>query len=351
MVKKLLLTLFGGLLVVAFLVASAVVGGWFGLRWYAEQPLLITDDTEFVIVAGDSLGRVVERLSATQLVAYPELFALLARVEGSAASLHAGEYLVSPGITNRQLLAMFVAGSVRSFSTTLVEGLTLRELLDTLNGHPKLVRPVTLAELPALIKPDIEGVPDTENYEGLFYADTYSFLAGTSVSDILVRAHRQLKSVLDKEWDARVEGLPYQSPYQALIMASIIEKETGVPRERSDIAGVFVRRLEKKMRLQTDPTVIYGLGDRYDGGLNRAMLREPSPYNTYLNNGLPPTPIATVGREAIHAALNPADGQSLYFVARGDGTHHFSTTLSEHNRAVRKYQITERRADYRSTVN
>jgi len=351
MVKKLLLTLFGGLLAVTLLVGLAVAGGWFGLRWYADQPVTVTNDAEFVIVPGDSLGRVVERLAAAQLVVYPELFAWFARVEGDAASLHAGEYLISPGTSNSQLLAKFVAGEVRSFSTTLVEGLTLKELLEALNSHPKLVGPVTLAELPALIKPDIEGVPDTENYEGLFYADTYSFLAGTSVSDILVRAHRQLKSVLDKAWETRMEGLPYQSPYQALIMASIIEKETGVPAERPDIAGVFVRRMAKKMRLQTDPTVIYGLGDRYEGGLNRAMLREPTPYNTYVINGLPPTPIATVGGEAIHAALNPADGQSLYFVARGDGTHHFSATLSEHNQAVRKYQITERREDYRSTVN
>ncbi len=351
MVKKLLLTLFGGLLVVTLLVGLAVAGGCYGLRWYADQPVTITDDAEFIIVPGDSLNRVVERLSAAQLVVHPEMFAWFARVEGDEAGLRAGEYLITPGTTNSQLLAKFIAGDVRYFSTTLVEGLTLRELLVALNSHPKLVRPVALAELPALIKPDIAGVPETDNYEGLFYADTYSFPAGTPVSDILLRAHRQLKSVLSNEWQNRSEGLPYQSPYQALIMASIIEKETGVPAERPDIAGVFVRRMAKKMRLQTDPTVIYGLGDRYDGGLNRAMLRERTPYNTYVINGLPPTPIATVGSEAIHAALNPADGQSLYFVARGDGTHHFSTTLSEHNQAVRKYQITERRADYRSTVN
>ena len=351
MVKKLLLTLIGGLSVATLLVGLTVAGGWYGFRWYARQPVAVSADAEFVIVPGDSLGRVVGRLAAANVVTYPELFSLFARLEGVAADLHAGEYLISPGTTNSQLLTKFITGDIRDFSVTLVEGLTLKELLVTLNQHPKLVQPVTLAELGTAIKPGIGGVPETENFEGLFFADTYRFPAGTAVGDVLVRAHEQLKSVLDQEWVDRAEGLPYQSPYQALIMASIIEKETSVPSERPDIAGVFVRRLEKKMRLQTDPTVIYGLGERYTGGLNRSNLRELTPYNTYRINGLPPTPIASVGRDAIHAALNPASGQSLYFVARGDGTHHFSDTLSEHNRAVRKYQITERRADYRSTVN
>lgn len=351
MVKKLLLTVIGGLSVAALLIGLTVAGGWYGLRWYAQQPVALSADTEFVISRGDYLGRVVERLAAANVVRYPELFALFARVEGAAEDLHAGEYLISPGTTNSQLLTKFITGDIRDYSITLVEGLTLKELLVALNQHPKLVQPMTLAELRTAIKPDIEGVPETENLEGLFFADTYRFPAGTAVSDVLDRAHEQLKLVLNQEWVDRAEGLPYQSPYQALIMASIIEKETGAPSERPDIAGVFVRRLEKKMRLQTDPTVIYGLGERYAGKLNRSMLRELTPYNTYRISGLPPTPIASVGRDAINAALNPASGQSLYFVARGDGTHHFSNTLSEHNQAVRKYQITERREDYRSTVN
>ena len=351
MVKKLLLAVIGGLSVATLLIGLLVAGGWYGWRWYAQQPVALSADAEFVIARGDYLDRVVERLAAAKVITHPELFALFARLEGAAADLHTGEYLISPGTTHSELLTKFTTGDVRDFSITLVEGLTLKQLLAGLNQHPKLVQPVTLAELRNAIKPDVEGVPETENLEGLFFADTYRFPAGTAVSDVLERAHEQLKSVLNQEWTDRAEGLPYQSPYQALIMASIIEKETGVPSERADIAGVFVRRLAKKMRLQTDPTVIYGLGERYAGKLNRSMLRELTPYNTYRISGLPPTPIASVGRDAIHAALHPANGQSLYFVARGDGTHHFSNTLAEHNRAVRKYQITERRADYRSTVN
>ncbi|WP_257264969.1 endolytic transglycosylase MltG [Endozoicomonas sp. ONNA2] len=350
MLRKLLLTLSGGLLIALLLVMAGLAAGWYGLRWYGDQQIPMTGDAEFVIVTGDSLGRVVQRLTAERLIEYPGIFEVFARVKGVAADLHAGEYFITSGTTYRQLLHKFVAGDVRYFSVTLVEGWTLKELLKELNGHPKLTAPVALKNLTPGMVTLIKDVPQTDNLEGLFYADTYSFEAGTLVAAILKRAHQKLQSVLADEWNQRAENLPYKSPYEALIMASIIEKETGVPSERPDIAGVFIRRLEKKMRLQTDPTVIYGMGDRYQGELNRPMLRERTAYNTYVIHGLPPTPIAAVGREAIQAALNPSDGQTLYFVARGDGTHHFSNTLAEHNRAVRKYQVTERRKDYRSTV-
>jgi UPF0755 protein len=165
---------------------------------------------------------------------------------------------------------------------------------------------------------------------------------------LLRRAHDLLRQFLHQAWEERAQGLPYGSPYEALIMASIIEKETGVPEERGKIAGVFVRRLQRGMRLQSDPTVIYGMGERYAGRITRADLRRPTPWNTYLIDGLPPTPIALVGREAIRAALHPAEGEALYFVAKGDGTHRFSNTLEQHNRAVRQYQL-QRRADYRSS--
>nr|MDT0251327.1 endolytic transglycosylase MltG [Endozoicomonas sp.] len=346
MLKKLLLTLLAGLLVAVLSLAA----GFYGLRWYGDQQVATVSDADFVIVPGDSLGRVVRRLSEDQLIQYPEVFELFARVKGVAAGLHAGEYLIPPGITYRQLLNKFVQGDVRYYSVTLVEGWTLKELLPGLNRHPKLLSPIEPANLPAVLGKYVQGVPRADNLEGLFYADTYSFEAGTTVESILKRAHNKLQSVLTEEWGQRAKGLPYKTPYEALIMASIIEKETGAPSERPDIAGVFVRRLEKRMRLQTDPTVIYGMGDRYKGALNRRMLRERTAYNTYVINGLPPTPIAAVAREAIQAALNPSDGKTLYFVARGDGTHYFSKTLAEHNRAVRKYQITERRKDYRSTV-
>jgi UPF0755 protein len=184
--------------------------------------------------------------------------------------------------------------------------------------------------------------------EGRFFPDTYRFVRGMTDVELLKKAYDRLDEVLAKEWSQRAADVPYTEPYQALIMASLVEKETGVPQERGQIAGVFVRRMEMGMLLQTDPTVIYGLGDRYNGKLTRAHLKEPTPYNTYVISGLPPTPIAMVGREAIHAALNPVAGNSLYFVARGDGSHVFSDDLDAHNNAVREFQI-KRRADYRSS--
>jgi UPF0755 protein len=184
--------------------------------------------------------------------------------------------------------------------------------------------------------------------EGRFFPDTYRFVRGMTDADLLEKAYQRLDEVLAKEWNKRSADAPYTEPYQALIMASLVEKETGVPQERGQIAGVFVRRMQTGMLLQTDPTVIYGLGERYNGKLTRADLREATPYNTYMNAGLPPTPIAMVGREAIHAALNPVPGNSLYFVARGDGSHVFSNDLDAHNNAVREFQL-KRRADYRSS--
>ena len=184
--------------------------------------------------------------------------------------------------------------------------------------------------------------------EGRFFPDTYKYVRGMSDVELLQQAYARLEEVLASEWSERAASAPYSEPYQALIMASLVEKETGVPQERGEIAGVFVRRLKTGMLLQTDPTVIYGMGERYNGKLTRADLREPTAYNTYVIAGMPPTPIAMVGREAIHAALNPVPGSSLYFVARGDGSHVFSDDLDAHNNAVREYQL-KRRADYRSS--
>ncbi|RMR36653.1 hypothetical protein ALP91_01866 [Pseudomonas savastanoi pv. glycinea] len=184
--------------------------------------------------------------------------------------------------------------------------------------------------------------------EGRFFPDTYRYVRGMTDAELLRQAYSRLEEVLDEEWNARSSDVPYSNPYQALIMASLVEKETGVPQEHGQIAGVFVRRLKLGMQLQTDPTVIYGMGERYNGKLTRANLKEPTPYNTYVIAGMPPTPISLVGREAIHAALNPVAGSSLYFVAKGDGSHVFSDDLDAHNSAVRDYQL-KRRADYRSS--
>ena len=184
-----------------------------------------------------------------------------------------------------------------------------------------------------------------DNPEGQFFPDTYHFQSGTTDIEILKRSHNRLNKILQEEWQQRAENLPYNSPQEALVMASIIEKETGLASERPDIAGVFVRRLQKNMLLQTDPTVIYAMGENFNGNIQRKDLKIDSPYNTYVTPGLPPTPIALAGREAIYAALHPADGNTLFFVSRGDGSHHFSETLEQHNRAVAKYQLGQRGKD------
>ena len=349
MFRKLLLGLFSGLFTIALLLGLA----WLGLKWYGDQPLPGTvgsnnDEAglELTIAPGDSLTRVANRLAQQGWLEYPVLFVLLARVEKVAGAIHAGEYLIPAGISKRQLLERLVTGQIRYYDVTLVEGWMFEEAMEALNSHEKLQSPLDKAAVQQLLSDlEISGNP-----EGLFYPDTYFFHAGASVESILRRARSRMEEVLAEEWENREEGLPLDTPYQALVMASVIEKETGAEFERPGIAGVFTRRLQKGMRLQSDPTVIYGMGDRYEGRLNRRMLRERTAYNTYTIPGLPPTPIALVGRDAINAALNPEPGETLYFVAKGDGTHYFSKTLAEHNRAVRKYQILERREDYRSTV-
>lgn len=333
----------GGLFL--FLLLSLGIA-WKGLDWYSNSLVRAEQEVEFVIAPGDSLIRVLSHLESIEVLKYPNVFRLMTALEDGSTSLRAGEYLITPDMTKKELLDMFLQGQVRQFSVTLVEGRTLKEGLEVLNSHPKLSSPMELDDVTAIVNEMEEG----GNPEGLFYPDTYHFEAGTSVDAILRIAYDRLEKVLAEEWENKVEGLPYDSPYEALIMASIVERETGAPFERGDIAGVFVRRLNKRMRLQTDPTVIYGVGDRYTGRITRRMLREPTAYNTYVIHGLPPTPISLVGREAIHAALNPKEGSYLYFVAKGDGTHQFSNTLVEHNRAVQKYQIVERREDYRSTL-
>lgn len=259
--------------------------------------------------------------------------------------LHSGEYRMTPGMTAQSLIGVWQRGEVVQYSLTLVEGWNFRQVRAALAKHEKLEQTLTgLSDTQVMEKLGHPGVFP----EGRFFPDTYRFVRGMSDAELLEKAYDRLDDVLAKEWSKRAADVPYTDPYQALIMASLVEKETGVPQERGQIAGVFVRRMQIGMLLQTDPTVIYGLGERYTGKLTRAHLKESTPYNTYVNAGLPPTPIAMVGREAIHAALNPVPGKSLYFVARGDGSHVFSDDLDAHNSAVREFQL-KRRADYRSS--
>lgn len=310
-----------------------------------EQPLQIADAKTLEVQPGDTPSGLFLRLERDGALRDSLWLRLYWRLNLSRHTLHSGEYQLTPEMSVRDLIGLWQRGEVVQHTLTIVEGWNFRQVRAALAALPTVEHTLedsSDGEVMARL-----GQPG-EHPEGRFFPDTYSFTRGVTDLELLQRAHARLQTVLAEEWNQRGEGLPYESPYQALIMASIIEKETGVPSERGEIAGVFVRRLEQGMLLQTDPTVIYGMGERYRGKITRKDLRTPTPYNTYTNSGLPPTPIAMVGREAIYAALHPANGKSLYFVARGDGSHVFSDSLSEHNRAVRDYQL-KRRDDYRSS--
>ncbi|MFT5593620.1 MAG: UPF0755 protein [Oceanicoccus sp.] len=309
-----------------------------------NQPLQIQEPKIISLDKGRPLSSFFVKLEQENWMADARWIMLIAKLSGKARSAKAGEYELTPDMSSLDILDLLVSGKTVSYKITLVEGQNIHETLARLAAHNKLIQdlPSDVNQLMPFL--GLEGHP-----EGRFFPDTYLFHSNTRASEILVRAQIRLEVVLAEEWRNREEGLPYKTPYEALIMASIVEKETAAPDEREQIAGVFVRRLEKRMRLETDPTVIYGLGDRYKGNIRKKHLREITPYNTYRIKGLPPTPISLVGREAIYAALHPAVGEELYFVAKGNGRHQFSATLAEHNKAVRHYQINKRSDDYRST--
>jgi UPF0755 protein len=300
-----------------------------------DRPLALDRPAYFEIAKGDGLARISAGLERQGIVANPIWFKLRAYVDGATRQLKFGEYEIPPGTTLRQLLAMFVVGKVRQHPITLVEGWTFRQVLAMLDQSPPLTKLASGKSPEEIMR--MVGAPD-EHPEGRFYPDTYFVTKGTTDIDVLKRAYRKMQVVLEEEWANRDEGTSYTTPYESLIVASIVEKETARPEERSLIAGVFTRRLAKGMLLQTDPTIIYGLGDSFSGNIRKEDLLKDTPYNTYVRAGLPPTPIAMPGRASIHAALHPAAGESLYFVARGDGTHVFSNTLDDHLRAVEQFQ-------------
>lgn len=310
-----------------------------------QQPLNLTQEQLLDVPSGASPTGVLNRLQADGVIKDAFWLRLYWRFNLAGQSLHSGEYRMTPGMDAKSLLALWQKGEVVQYSLTLVEGWNFRQVRAALAKQAKLEQTLTNlsdSELMARI-----GHPNVFP-EGRFFPDTYRYVRGMTDVELLKQAYNRLDDVLKDEWDKRAAGVPYADPYQALIMASLVEKETGVPQERGQIAGVFVRRLQQGMLLQTDPTVIYGLGERYNGKITRAFLKEATPYNTYVISGMPPTPISMVGREAIHAAMNPVPGNSLYFVARGDGSHVFSADLDAHNAAVKEFQL-KRRADYRSS--
>ena len=307
-----------------------------GLWWWAGQPLeLRASPVDFRILGGSSLRSAIGQIREAGVAVQPSLLLLLARLQGAETDIKAGSYSVNQGITATELLDKLVRGKFSQGEITLVEGWTLRQWRVRLDAHPDLAsdsRGLTDGEIRQRL-----GI-ESASLEGWLFPDTYLFDKHSSDLDLLARAVRAMRQRLAEAWATRAGNLPYRSPYEALIMASIIEKETGREADRERVAAVFVNRLRLGMPLQTDPTVIYGLGDAFDGNLRKRDLQTDTPYNTYTRRGLPPTPIAMPGQASIQAALHPAASSALYFVARGDGSSQFSNTLDEHNRAVNRYQ-------------
>ena len=308
------------------------------------QPIAITAPQVYAVEKGSYLGRILYDLKQQGVITDDRWARYYAKYQ-QLENVKVGEFELQPGMTVVDVLHLLNSDKVLRYQVTLVEGKTSADYLDQLRAHPKLkitTKGLSIEEIMSEL--GVEG----KHPEGMFAPETYTFSKGTSDFDILKQSFKRQEKVLAAAWAEKSSDLPIKSPYEALILASIVEKETGVARERPEIAGVFVRRLQQNIRLQTDPTVIYGLGDKYNGNLTRAHLKAYTPYNTYRINGLPPTPIANPGKDAIEAVLHPADGETLYFVAKGDGSHHFSKTLKEHINAVNKFQRFKRRKDYQS---
>ena len=331
MIKKILLFI----LLLIVIAAGIALWYWNDYKHTLTQPVVLAESEQVVTIRkGDLIRHIAARLHTQNIISHPEYFRLYARLSKKANKVKAGEYAVKSGMTIVDMIDLFISGKVIQYSQTIVEGLMLREVLSAIKNNKNLMHTEHKDYQQELIK---YLNTDYTNLEGLLYPDTYNFPRNTSDFQFIKRAYNQMQKVLTEEWQKREKNLPLKNPYEALILASIVEKESGVSNERDKIAGVFIRRLNKKMRLQSDPTIIYGIGESYDGNIRRRDINKKTAYNTYQINRLPPTPIAIAGREAIHAVLHPDKGKSLYFVADGSGGHVFSNNLKAHNRAVRKY--------------
>jgi UPF0755 protein len=315
--------------------ATAIAMGW----WMVQPLALPVSPYTFDVRAGANLKTVARELAGAGVLPTEHMLTVLARWKRVDRAIKAGNYEIAQGITVAQLLDKLTQGDVTQTGITVVEGSTYAELADALKSDPGVARSVL--DLPSAELARRLGLPGS-NVEGWFFPDTYFFATGSSDFDVLARACRLMRSRLDDAWSKRASELPLKDPYEALILASIVEKETGSAADRPLIASVLVNRLRLGMRLQSDPTVIYGLGARFDGNLRKRDLETDSPYNTYTRDGLPPTPIALPGQAALEAATRPPKTAYLYFVARGDGTSEFSANLADHNRAVAKFQLGQR---------
>jgi UPF0755 protein len=325
-IKKIL----GGILVI---VALAVAG----ISIWAHQPIIGADHQSigFSVRSGSSVRSSAQQIADAGVPVNPTLLSLLARITGKGTRLKAGNYELKPGATPLELVEQLVRGEFAQESLSIIEGWTFRQMRQAIAAHPALKHDTSMLSDKELLA---KVAPSYSAPEGLFFPDTYLFAKGASDLQIYKQAHALMLKHLDDEWARRSPSVPYKTPYEALIMASIIEKETGQKAERDRIAAVFVNRLKRGMLLQTDPTVIYGMGEKFLGNIRKRDLTADTPYNTYVRVGLPPTPISLPGIESLAAALNPADTDALYFVSRGNGTSEFSSNLNDHNRAVNKYQ-------------
>lgn len=321
-------------LVFLMLATTLAIAAW--MVYFLLTPITLPNTPyEFDVKSGVTMKRIAQQFSQAGLIRQPFTFTLAARLTGKGSALKAGNYALDAALTPWELLEKITKGDVNQAQIQFIEGWNFRQIRQALDKESDLqhdTRGLSDAEIMAKL-----GLPQ-QHPEGRFFPDTYFFSSGMSDLAILARAHKLMQSHLESAWRERAPNLPYRNMDEALIMASIVEKETGQAAERPTIAGVFVNRLRIGMLLQTDPTVIYGLGQSYDGNLRKRDLLTDTPYNTYTRAGLPPTPIAMPGVEALRAAVNPAATRALYFVARGNGSHQFSSSLEEHNQAVNKYQ-------------
>ena len=330
------------LLRILFGASIAAVGIFCGaFVYYATSEVVpASSPVQLSLKPGSSLRSAAQQLERAGVLRQPELFIVMARLLGEAGNVKAGSYEIDGPITPFRLLRKVTLGEVTQATVTLVEGWTFRQMRKALDGHAAVRHDTQELRDAEILK---QLAIDTGSPEGLFFPDTYHFGVGSSDLAVLRRAYRLMQSHLETQWAGRASGLPLSSPYEALILASIVEKETGREEDRPLVAAVFVNRLRKGMLLQADPTVIYGLGEAFDGNLRKRDLTTDTPYNTYTRTGLPPTPIAMPGFASLSATLNPPMSDVLYFVAKGDGSSQFSRTLGEHERAVTKYQRSGRR--------
>ena len=310
---------------------------------YANKPLSTNEsEMQLVIEPGMNFKQITQKLIELGVVNETLPWQVFGRLSGSSHSIKAGEYTIRGNLSPIQLLNKLIKGDTIQFSLTVIEGWTFNQLWDAVLSHEKIKQTATSKE------ELLEKLNITQHPEGWFYPDTYHFPANTTNVEFFKRAYEYMQSVLDEEWSDRTEDTPLKSAEEALILASIIEKETSIEEERNLVAAVFVTRLKRDMRLQTDPTVIYGMGDSYNGNIRRQDLKTDTPYNTYVHKGLPPTPIALPSRASIAAALHPADTEVVFFVSKGDGTHHFSETYEEHREAVVKFQLGGNKHKYKA---